>query len=85
MVTLQLVTGLHMYFYLHVSVSAATPTLIARPCEFPLVAPRSSVSLAVATAVMDPTIMITCARAVWAPKNIIRAQDVFFKAIHKRQ
>ena len=54
LVTLQLVTSLHMHFYLHVSVSAATPTSIARPTEFLLVALRSSVSLAVATAVICP-------------------------------
>ena len=65
----------------YVSFSAATLATPAAAAEFPLVAPRSSVSLSVATAIIEATIRITCAR-FGSPRVLPWAQDVFFMGIH---
>ena len=60
-----------LLIYYYVSLSATVPAAPAAVTEFPLVAPkrwrrtatpRSSVSLSVATAIIEATIRITCAR-----------------------
>ena len=66
----------------YVSLSAATPATPAAAAEFPLVAPRSSVSLSVATVVIEEMIMITCVRGSRPQELLPWAQDVFFHGVH---